>query len=252
MKRSSFTTRIALGALLVVFTGGATLHWRPVFAGARLLQPLASHESGTQRLLVSTDFRRPLDYYTGSSLSDLFGGRTAAPALQMGGAARAAVALSTPSQPATAPDPLAEYVLSGLITVDGRIYALLEHRTTRVGEYYAVGDDFQGFKIAEIGSDSITLAVGGKPRRVAMNENFTLTPFDRDAPKLAGGPGKAVGGVPQPGGQEQTEETPTVESGGAEEAEAQAVVPTFETQIEGPVMIEGPVIIDTSGGEGID
>src|SRR5262245_8982292 len=55
--------------------------------------------------------------------------------------------VSNAPQPQT-PDSLAEYTFTGLVTLDGKQYALLENRKRGEGEYVAVGDEFQGHKIA--------------------------------------------------------------------------------------------------------
>ncbi len=83
--------------------------------------------------------------------------------------------------PAPPPDPLADYLFTGAVTVDGRTFALLEHRKTKDGVYVAVGDEFHGFTVSGIGVDGVTLIAGGDSRHLVLNDEYRMTPFSADA-----------------------------------------------------------------------
>jgi hypothetical protein len=122
--------------------------------------------------------RRPLSDYS-PAFGDLFG---KTPALQEVKAAPPALPRAQPpAAPAPPPDPLEGLVFAGLVTIDGRSYALVEDRATRQGEYLAPGDDFKGFNISAIDRNGVTLTNGDVPRRLALNDRYSLVPLSKEA-----------------------------------------------------------------------
>lgn len=71
-------------------------------------------------------------------------------------------------------DPLAGYVVTGLIQADGKWYALIEDRRTHIGEYVSAGDDFHGVRVASVGADGVKFDQAGEPRMLAMNQEYSL------------------------------------------------------------------------------
>lgn len=104
--------------------------------------------------------------------ADLFGrAEVVRPQITISKTAEAGPALVT----AAAPDPLAGYVVTGLIQADGKWYALIEDRKTHIGEYVAAGDDFYGVRVASVGQDGVKFDQAGEQRMLAMNQDYSLT-----------------------------------------------------------------------------
>ncbi|HSV72240.1 MAG TPA: hypothetical protein VLH79_00575 [Chthonomonadales bacterium] len=162
--------------------------------------------------------RRPLDHYLASVRGSLFS--PAAPPVR---AAPAAAVQPLPAPAAAPVNPFADYTYAGSVNLGGRALALVEHRTTRQGQYLAQGDSFMGGEVSQVGERSITIQVAGTAHILSKSDSFSLTPLDRPAAFLtAPAPGQA-GAPGQPGG------PPGMTPGGAPGAAPGAVpFPGFE------------------------
>lgn len=144
---------------------------------------------------VSSRQRLPLAAYIHPTLSALFGTPVVAPVVEVKPPVVAKV--EAPPAPAPPPDPLAGYVYSGLVTIDGQTYALLESRATRSGKYLAVGDDFEGFRVSAVDGKSITLSRGEEPRVLALNDRYSLIPLSKDGQGLPNRTAQPVSAQPE-------------------------------------------------------
>ncbi len=101
--------------------------------------------------------------------------------------------------PIPQPDPLADAIYSGSVTVDGKTMALIESRSSRQGQYVAAGDRWQNLEILAITPASITMSVNGAQRALAVSDALNVVPLARGA--TGSGPAGPSGASPQgPGG----------------------------------------------------
>lgn len=77
------------------------------------------------------------------------------------------------------PDPLADYLCTGVYTLNDTPYAVLENRTTKESATLRVGESFAGWTISAIAPRSLTLRQGDSLRTLALTDDFSLTPLDR-------------------------------------------------------------------------
>jgi hypothetical protein len=103
--------------------------------------------------------------------------------------------------PAPAPDPLADLVYAGSVTVDGKTSALIESRASREGDYVVAGGRWRQFEVVSITPQQLTLMVDGAPRVVVVSDALNVVPLSASAPAAApaGTPG-AEGSAPPPQG----------------------------------------------------
>lgn len=127
-------------------------------------------------------------------------------------------ALATRQRPASAPDPLSNFVCVGIVAVGNTRMALIENKTTHTGEYLRVGDLLAGGRIFRISERDITLQFAEKKRTLPLNSNYSLTPLSQSAPYLqpsaASKPGEQQTrpGATKPATQPAVEEIPNVPS----------------------------------------
>lgn len=186
------TFRQAIGGLFLV-AGAAT------FAGQQGSGvPSGSAASGNPNAGsgLSSSRRPTVTYYTRNMNGGLFGAQVDAPAAPPKIATpRKKPRAARPVVSVPAENPLADYAFTGLVTVQGRRTALIEHTKTKEGIYIGVGDRFLNGRITDIDGQRITLALNGNRLSLARFENYRFTPLDASAPFLRGAGG---GGAPVP------------------------------------------------------
>jgi hypothetical protein len=69
------------------------------------------------------------------------------------------------SQPA---DPLADLALTGVVQVGKRLQVLIENASAGTGQYVALNEEFEGFRVVLIGPSSAVLERGGKQYTLRM------------------------------------------------------------------------------------
>lgn len=128
--------------------------------------------------------RAALSRYADGILSDLFG-RPPASSAKPAAPLRPRAAVAQPSSAPAAPDRLADYLYTGIVTVDGERRALVENRRTKQGVYLKQGDPFLEFTVGAITPDSITLCAGSQNRTLARNDRYDLVPLGKYPSQLA-------------------------------------------------------------------
>jgi hypothetical protein len=102
-----------------------------------------------------------------------------------------------PGMPPRPLDPLADLALTGVTEVGGRLQALIEHISTRLGQYVAVGERIDGFGLKSIQATSVVLEKGGKEYTLRMGAKEVPGGPSLTAPSTMSGP---PGGFGPPGG----------------------------------------------------
>jgi len=158
--------------------------------------PATKAEPPTERVTIepAPSARKPLEHYLTGVRSDLFS--PPAPEVK---APKAAAPLPGPAASPAPVNPFADYTYAGTVNIGGRTLALVEHRTTRQGQYLAEGDSFLGGQVTQVGERSITIQVAGVPQMLAKSDNFSLTPLDKPAAYLTAAPPGQPGAPGQPG-----------------------------------------------------
>jgi len=94
--------------------------------------------------------------------------------------------------PAAPPiDPLADYVYSGVVMVDGEMSALIENRKTKEGWYVKAGDTWQNYRILSITDDQITVEVNGETHTLVKSDVYNVVPLQANAGNGQAAPGPA-------------------------------------------------------------
>jgi hypothetical protein len=96
-----------------------------------------------------------------------------------------------PAGPPRPPDPLADLALTGVIQAGDALKALIEHISTRVGQYVIVGDMIDGFRVKLIRVDSVVLEKGGREYTLRLGQKElpaapVAAPPPKEAPKMEG------------------------------------------------------------------
>lgn len=99
-----------------------------------------------------------------------------------------------PSEPGKPADPLADLALTGVVQAGQDLQALIERVSTRVGRYVRVGDEIDGFRVAEIREESVLLEKDGTRQTLRMGDKElpeapSSVPSDANAGSQAGGQG---------------------------------------------------------------
>jgi len=123
----------------------------------------ASHGLEAYDEIVKRDVFRPLVKAKRVEGSDGPGaGSTSGPAV--------AKPATTPTPSVEPPDPVGDLALTGVVEVDRKLQALIEKVSTRVGEFVAVGEEFDGFRVASISIDAVALERDGRSYTLRMGE----------------------------------------------------------------------------------
>jgi hypothetical protein len=93
------------------------------------------------------------------------------------------------------PDPLKDWAYTGTVAIGDDVYAVLENKTAKRGEYVKVGGAFEGAIVQHIAQGEISVALGGQTRSLPKSGAFNPTPLNASAPT-----GPAPGGSPGPPG----------------------------------------------------
>jgi len=163
-------------------------------AAASLRAPVASPEAGgSYAEIAERNMFRPL-----VAVPKGPEGAPAPPSTKaLEGAGKNASGPKTPSSPPKPPDPLADLALTGVIQTGPTLQALIEHVSTRMGRYLAVGEVLDGFRVKSIQATSVVLEKGGKEYTLRMGEK--QLPSNQAAPPPgSGGGGPGPGDPPQP------------------------------------------------------
>ena len=100
----------------------------------------------------------------------------------------------------TAPvDPFVDFAYTGTVTTGNQTLAIIENKKTKEGQFLHVGDSFMGYRIDRIELASLNLSLGGQKKMLAKNDDYKLTPLDKDAANTAPTAARAQGG-PNAGG----------------------------------------------------
>ncbi len=132
--------------------------------------------------------------------------------------------------PTAPPDPLKDWTYTGTVIFGEQVYAVMENKTSKRGEYLKPGDQFQGAMVEIVAQNELRLTLNGSPRVFPKSSAFNATPLNA-APSAApaggpvgpGGPGGPGGpmppgarpGGPTPPGAKPASPTPAAAPGGA-------------------------------------
>lgn len=105
---------------------------------------------------------------------------------------------AAPPAPPAPPDPLKDWTYTGTVVFGDEVYAVLENKTSKRGEYVKTGGMFEGFKVELIAQSELRLNQAGGIRALAKSSAFNATPLNAPAGAPAGAPGP--GGPGAPGG----------------------------------------------------
>jgi hypothetical protein len=98
------------------------------------------------------------------------------------------------------PDPMGDWTYTGTVAIGDQVYAVVESKSSKSGQYLKVGDNLQGGTIQHIAQDQITLTLNGQPRTLAKSSAFNITPLNAAAAPGAPAPGQpGAPGQPPPG-----------------------------------------------------
>jgi hypothetical protein len=127
----------------------------------------------------------PLRFNKSDVREDMFGGPKPPDALI--DAPRAQPAMQQTVPPPAPPDPIADAVYAGSMTVHGETSALIESRSTREGGYVAPGGMWQGIPVIAVSPGSVTLEVNGVERTLPISDTINVVQLSASAPGTPSG-----------------------------------------------------------------
>lgn len=106
-----------------------------------------------------------------------------------------------PSVSAGQTDPVADLALTGVVEVGGKLWVLIERISTGAGEYVALNEEFEGFRIVLIGQSSAVLQRDGREYTLTMGSKQLPQTFPQvtaatsaSSPRSTVHPGQAYSG----------------------------------------------------------
>ena len=200
----------------------------------------ASPASPTSEKTVAATAKAP-EFYGDNVGSGLFVRHASSPeasALAQADAPAPSSTLSDPPPTVAVHDPLAEYIYSGTVTIDGQKQALLENARTRQGWYLRPGENFMGATVKQIDDRMVTLNVHGQLRRIPKSTAYNVVPLNAQAG--ATGTAQSAFGKAQAG---VTTERYGIESGNPNAFQNLALAFQNDAQAGGEQMILGRQMI---------
>jgi len=81
-------------------------------------------------------------------------------------------------------NPFADWTYSGTVTAGDKKLALLENRTSKMGQFVHEGQEFMGAKVKSVTDQMVTVVAVGKPYLLAKSDNINVTPLSASAAYL--------------------------------------------------------------------
>lgn len=111
--------------------------------------------------------------------------------------------------PAEPPDPFRDWTYTGTVVIGDQVYAVVENKTSKRGEYVKPGDSFQGAQVEVVAQNELRLSFNGSPKALPKSSAFNATPLNAPPsaapagapgqPGRPGAPGAKPGGPTPPG-----------------------------------------------------